>query len=88
MVINMLIYFLLAVLICFIIKIWCNTLFLKKRAYIRYLALKENIQKEERKYDVYTEKVLLIDELHNTLFNRLLQITKDFILIQKLIFKN
>lgn len=58
-----------------------------KMAQNRILNFEERIKDEKEKLGVFNDKVLLIDSLNASLFNRLFQITKDFILLQKIIFE-
>lgn len=83
---NMVIYFLVIVLVLFIFNVCFNTICLNKMAENNYLSLRENIQKEEQKHQFYTDQLLLIDELNKSLYSRICQIAKDFILMQKFIF--
>ena len=61
---------------------------LKKAANHSIIILKENIKHEHLKLQNNNDKVLLVEDLHKSLFNRLFKITRDIILMQKLIFEN
>lgn len=81
------IYALVFVLTLFVIKAVFQTTHLKKTANKNYLILEENLLQENSKLEGAKQKVLLIEELHKTLFNRLFKITTDVILMQKFIFE-
>jgi hypothetical protein len=86
LVFNMVICFLVIVLVLSLFKVCLDTMCLNKLAQNSYLSLRENIQKEEQKQRFYSDQLLLIDELNKSLYNRIFQISKDFILMQKVIF--
>tara|TARA_R110002049_G_scaffold71370_2_gene183913 strand:- start:2197 stop:2481 length:285 start_codon:yes stop_codon:yes gene_type:complete len=86
LVFSVLIYFLIIVLSVLMIKIWYDTLFLNETVEKRCLHLKADIKEKTEKHRIYTEHLLLADELHKSIFNRLFQITKELILMQKLIY--
>lgn len=81
------IYLLVFILMLFIIKTIFKTLHLKYVATKNYLVLEENFQLEYKKLEYNNHKVQLLEDLHQTLFNRLFKITRDIILMQKLIFE-
>lgn len=49
--------------------------------------LQENILHEHFKLQNNNEKILLLEDLHKTLFNRLFKLARDIIFLQKLIFE-
>ena len=83
---GILIYFLLVVLLAFVVKAYLDTQLIKENKNRNYLVLQEQLLIEKEKCNVNTEKLRLADNLQNSLFTRLFKITKEIILLQKLIF--
>jgi hypothetical protein len=81
------IYLLVFILSFFSIKTCLEIASFGKMAQKRNLTFEENIKDEKEKLGVFNEQVLLIDSLNASLFDRLFQICKDFILLQKFIFE-
>ncbi|ALJ06085.1 hypothetical protein APS56_13505 [Pseudalgibacter alginicilyticus] len=80
------IYLLILILSFFIARISFNILQLNNMVEKRCVSLKREIYEEAQKHQFYANQILLIEDLNESLFNRVFQITKDFILMQKLIF--
>tara|TARA_R110002049_G_scaffold134016_3_gene293420 strand:- start:3243 stop:3518 length:276 start_codon:yes stop_codon:yes gene_type:complete len=77
------IYIVLCILVGFSIKVYINTIILNKNFKKQYLKLKEAFKIENDKNDVIKQQLLLVDNLYESLFNRLFRITKELLLIQK-----
>tara|TARA_R110002050_G_scaffold273113_1_gene417042 strand:- start:32873 stop:33148 length:276 start_codon:yes stop_codon:yes gene_type:complete len=77
------IYIVLCILVGFSIKVYINTIILNKNFKKQYLKLKEVFKIENDKNDVIKQQLLLVDNLYESLFNRLFRITKELLLIQK-----
>lgn len=80
------IYLLVTVLFVFIIKTGVDTLLLNKIGEKYYGTLKQKLKNEQEKHQIYEGHILLINQLNSSLLNRMFQITKDLILVQKMIF--
>ena len=81
------IYLLVLVFIFLIIKVIIRTVYLKRIVNKSYMALQKNIDREQYRLQRNSGKIQLLEDLHKTLFNRLFKITRDIILLQKLIFE-
>ncbi|WP_372753563.1 hypothetical protein [Mariniflexile sp.] len=77
---------LIVVLVFVIIKTIFQNIFLNKIANKSYAQLREKIAQEQLKLQINNERILLVEELHITIFNRVFKIARDIILVQKLIF--
>ena len=83
------IWFLLALIIVLIlasVKIFFNNLNYNKLVGGDYKILSDNLKIEMDSFQKNKEKVELVDQLHETLFNRLFQITRELLLVQKMMF--
>ncbi|GAA4893003.1 hypothetical protein GCM10023311_16820 [Flaviramulus aquimarinus] len=83
---SILIYLLLAVLLAFIVKAYWDTQAIKENAFRNHLLLEEQLVLENNKSKMNIEKLYLSDNLQKSVFKRLFKITKDILLLQKLIF--
>jgi cytochrome c biogenesis protein ResB len=81
------IYLLLIVLVYCLIKTVFHLITEKKMDSETYFQLQENIIKAQHTLQDNKEKIKILEELHTTLFNRCFKITRDIILMQKLIFE-
>lgn len=81
------IYTLVLILILFVIKTVVHGISLKKTWDENCIVLQKNLVTEQIKLDNNKEKLQLVEDLHKTLFNRLFKITRDIIIMQKLIFE-
>lgn len=75
------------VLMIYVVKTIYDTSHLKKTINNNFIVLQKKILHENAKLEKNREKLLLVEDLHQTLFNRLFKITRDIILLQKLIFE-
>jgi hypothetical protein len=80
------IYILVFVLGLFSIKICLDMVSLLKTANKSCLTLEKSIEDKKQKHQIFKHQILLVDQLNSSLINRLFQISKDLILIQKFIF--
>lgn len=80
------IYLLTITLIGFIIKVYKNTHIIKEKGSQKHMLLEKQYVLEKSKSGMNTEQLKLVDNLHQSLFNRLFIITKEILLLQKLIF--
>lgn len=81
------IYLLVLVVVFCIIKLVFYLISEKKMENKTYFQLQKNIIQAQSKLQTNYEKVQILEELHATLFNRYFKITRDIILMQKLIFE-
>lgn len=81
------IYLLVLVVVFCIIKVVFYLISEKKTENKTYFQLQKNIIQAQSKLQTNHEKVQILEELHTTLFNRYFKITRDIILMQKLIFE-
>lgn len=81
------IYALVFVLVLFVIKAVFQNKYLKKTAIKSELILQENLFQESNKLEKTKQKLLLVEDLHHTLFKRFLKITEDILLMQQFIFE-
>lgn len=70
------------IIIC--IKIIINSLFLNKLVDRNYETLSNHLHIEMESFEKNKEKIELVDQLHQTLFNRLFQITRELLVFQKM----
>ena len=80
-------FLLVSLLLMCIAKTIFHTKLLKKSINKNYRVLQENLFYENYKLEKNCEKLQLVEDLHKTLFNSLFKITRDTILMQKLIFE-
>ena len=85
---NWFIIVLVGVLIFFNIKTYIETLQSTKKSKQTYSKLVNDFVNEEKKHEINSQNLILLDELHNDLFNRLFKITRDILLTQKIIWNN
>ena len=83
---SLLIYLFIVVSVAFVVKAYLDTQTIKENTYKNYLLLQEQFVLEKSKSKVNIEKLQLADNLYGLLFKRLFKITKEFLLLQKLIF--
>jgi len=81
------IYALVFVLVLFVIKTIFQNKYLKKAAIKSELILQENLFQESNKLEKAKQKLLLVEDLHHTLFKRFFKITEDILLMQKFMFE-
>ncbi len=81
------IYLLVLVVVFCIIKVVFYLISEKKTENKTYFQLQKNIIQAQSKLQTNHEKVQILEELHTTLINRYFKITRDIILMQKLIFE-
>lgn len=81
------IYLLVLVVVFCIIKVVFYLISEKKMNSKICFQLQKNIIQAQSKLQTNHEKVQILEELHTTLFNRYFKITRDIILMQKLIFE-
>jgi flagellar biosynthesis/type III secretory pathway M-ring protein FliF/YscJ len=81
------IYILVFILMFFVVKTVFQNMILKKAMIESSFSLEEKLIKEQVKLANNKEKLLLVEALHETLFDSLFKITRDIILMQKLIFE-
>ncbi|GAA4960195.1 hypothetical protein GCM10023315_05090 [Algibacter aquimarinus] len=86
LVFNSVLIFLVVCVLFFIFRFVFNIKALNKKGAQQLKALEAKLKNENKKLKMNTEKVLIIDELNQTLFSSILKISRDFILLQKLIF--
>lgn len=86
LVFSVIIYLLVIVLLVFVFKVYINTKRVKNKWKENYFDLLEsmNMLKEENK--AVNNKIVLVEGLYKTLFNRLFKINTELILAQKLFF--
>jgi N-acetylneuraminic acid mutarotase len=77
------IYFLISILIICIVKVYMNTFSLNKKSELEYLKLVNHFTLEKEKHKINNQKILLIEGLNKSLFNRLFKIINELILLQK-----
>ena len=83
---NSVLIFLVVGVLFFIFRFVFNIKVLNKKGAQQLKALEAKLKKENKKLLVNNEKILLLDDLNQTLFSSILKISRDFILLQKLIF--
>lgn len=84
---NITVIILIIVLLVFIIKVYLNT---QKDIFIankQFENITDLIKAETLKNKLTSQKIILINDLHNSLFKRFFKITKEILLLQKLIFE-
>ncbi len=81
------IYLLVLVVVFCIIKVVFYLISEKKMNSKICFQLQKNIIQAQSKLQTNHEKVQILEELHTTLINRYFKITRDIILMQKLIFE-
>lgn len=62
-------------------------MYLRKSVNYSSLILQKNIFDENLKLQTTKEKLLLVEDLNKTIFSRLFKVTRDIIVMQKLIFE-
>jgi hypothetical protein len=82
---NCFIIILIGVLIFFNIKTYIDTIQSTKKSKQSYSKLVSDFMSEEKKHEINSRSLILLDELHNNLFERLFKITRDILLMQKII---
>lgn len=82
---NCFIIILIGVLIFFNIKTYIDTIQSTKNSKQSYSKLVSDFVNEEKKHEINSRSLILLDELHNNLFERLFKITRDILLTQKII---
>lgn len=82
------IFILVFVLIISIIRTVFQILTEKNKQSDIYSSLETHLTTERFKLEKNNEKIKLLNQLHETLFNSFFAITKDIILLQKFIFEN
>lgn len=80
-------YLLIIVLVMFSIIIYKNTRSLNKSIKQEHTYLMQNLKIEKVILENNNQKIILVDHFNETFFNRLFQITKELLLLQKIIFK-
>ena len=85
---NWFIIVLIGVLGFFNIKTYIDTIRSTKKSKQTYSKLVSDFVNEEKKHEINSQNLILLDELHNDLFNRLFKITRDILLMQKMIWNN
>lgn len=85
---NWFIIVLIGVLGFFNIKTYIDTIWSTKKSKQTYSKLVSDFVNEEKRHEVNSQNLILLDELHNDLFNRLFKITRDILLMQKTIWNN
>lgn len=83
------IWFLFAVIVVLIVvsvKMVVNNLTLNKLADRDYKILSDNLKIEMESFEKNSQKIIVIEDLNETLFKRLFKITKELLFLQKLIF--
>lgn len=72
----------------FNIKTYTEIRRINKIAKQKYSRLESDFAYEEKKHEINSQKIILLDELSKNLFNRLFKITRDILLMQKIIINN
>lgn len=83
---NIIIFILIFVVIVFIIKVYYESEKNKELSKKHYQKLNIVLKNETSKSYVISEKIALLESLHESLFKRLFKITQEVLLFQKLIF--
>ena len=81
------IYVLISILIGFIIKVYIDTIGINKKGELEYLKLVNHFTLENEKLQISNQKIILVEDLNKSLFNRIFKIAKDLLSLQKLIFE-
>lgn len=84
---SIIIYLILFTAITGVVKVLLDTLAVKKMGQINMMQLQNHFELEKNKSKVISGKIHLVDELHGSIINKLFKITKDILLVQKLIFR-
>lgn len=80
-------YVLISILVMFSIVIYKNTRSLNKTIKQEHTFLMENLRIEKVILENNNQKVILVDHFNETFFDRIFQITKELLLLQKMIFE-
>ncbi len=80
------IYLLALALFILVIALLFNINFIKQKSTEAHIALEQNLALEIGKMNINKEKLSLAEDLNKTLINRFFKITRDIVLLQKLIF--
>ena len=71
-------------LVIFLVRVFVGTQSLKKEGRTNLQLLENSLVREGKKNTLYMNKLNLIDQFHESLFNRLFKITREILLLQKL----
>ncbi len=82
-----LIYALIFVLLVWIVKVKMQTETCTKMAQAKFLSLQNNFTVQEKKQKRSNEDIIMIENFYDSLLSHLFKITKEILLVQKLIFK-
>ncbi|MGE5942965.1 MAG: hypothetical protein ACM31G_01375 [Flavobacteriales bacterium] len=82
---NAVIYMIITLLMIFIIKVYRHNIRLNRIGREKQAILEVNFIKEKSKGQIINERISLVNSLEQTLFYRLLEITKELIALQKLL---
>jgi len=80
---TIIIYLLILIFTCFIVKVYTDFITISKKAKQEYDILQGDLIVEEKKHKIYSQNIILIDNLNESLFNRIIEIAKRLIFIQK-----
>ncbi len=82
---NTAIYIIIIFLVIFIIKVYMHTIRLNLIGKEKQVVLEASFNKEKIKSQIINEHVLLANNLEQSIFNRLFEISKELIGLQKLL---
>lgn len=82
---SILIYLLLVVLIYFSLKVFLDTRVMKQNAIKKYLLIEDQLKFEKENTKINIEKIQLSDSLSDSVIKRLFIITREILLLQKMI---
>jgi hypothetical protein len=85
---NCFILVLIGVFVVFNIKTYTETRRINIIAKQKCSRLESDFAYEEKKHEINSRNLILLDELHKDLFEKLFKITRDILLVQKIILNN
>jgi hypothetical protein len=83
---DVVIYTLISLVIVFVIMIYIQTIRLIKLGEKKQFILKEHLIKEEKKHQINSGNILLINNLEQSIFNRFFIINREIMLLHKLFY--
>lgn len=72
----------------FNIKTYTETRRINKIGKQKYSRLESDFAYEEKKHEINSQNLILLDELHKDLFKKLFKITREILIVQKIILNN